>query len=184
MTRTYIFKGINDEATVCSVCGKKELSKVVWLAECDCYGVEDGDPFPVGVVCAAKMLSWRNPSSVKTKNKVLLSAITAQAEKIVEEFTGLLANVTVGTPEFLFNEYNQRECYIMVSDVKVQIVSFSYHNGIGEVTWSDEKLCDIAKKKYLSGQLKNKYQGSYKDVNTWGRLKTECAKLSGNNLLM
>ena len=57
--KRYGLKGINDEATECSVCGKVELRRVMWLVELDPVdGNELGDAFPVGTTCGAKMLGY------------------------------------------------------------------------------------------------------------------------------
>lgn len=49
--RRYSILGINDDESVCSICGKKDLKRVVWLEDTE----TGGDPFPVGTTCAAKL---------------------------------------------------------------------------------------------------------------------------------
>lgn len=59
--KRYRVMGVNSDSDVCSICGKSELKKVVWLAELDA----DGNPsntFAAGTTCAAKLLGY-----VKTK---------------------------------------------------------------------------------------------------------------------
>jgi len=52
--KKYACVAINDEATDCSICGRKELKRVMWLVDVD----EDGEPFPVGTSCGATMLEY------------------------------------------------------------------------------------------------------------------------------
>ena len=56
--KRYGLKGINDEATECSVCGKIELKRVMWLVELAEDGSELGEVFPVGTTCGAKLLGY------------------------------------------------------------------------------------------------------------------------------
>ena len=48
----YALLAVNDEESVCAVCGKPELKRVMWLRD-----VENGEePFAVGTTCGAKLL--------------------------------------------------------------------------------------------------------------------------------
>jgi hypothetical protein len=47
--------GINSDADFCSICGKQDLSRVVWIDWCDPDGNPNGYPQPVGSVCAGKL---------------------------------------------------------------------------------------------------------------------------------
>ena len=51
----YTVQGVNDEYDKCTVCGKENLKKCVWLSPIGPEG-EEGDAFPVGVDCASKMM--------------------------------------------------------------------------------------------------------------------------------
>lgn len=54
--RRYALKGVNDDETECSVCGKIELKKVMWLVELDEEGCEICEPFPAGTTCGANLM--------------------------------------------------------------------------------------------------------------------------------
>ena len=58
--KKYGLVAINDEESVCSVCGKVELKRVMWLVALSPEdGTSwDGEPFPVGTTCGAKMLGY------------------------------------------------------------------------------------------------------------------------------
>jgi hypothetical protein len=51
----YTLKGIDDSETVCSICGRIELKRVMWLAPIDADDAAS-DAFPCGVVCGARLL--------------------------------------------------------------------------------------------------------------------------------
>lgn len=57
--RRYRLLGINDDETTCTVCGKVELKRVMWLQELDPDGGLLGDPFWCGTTCGAKLLRGR-----------------------------------------------------------------------------------------------------------------------------
>lgn len=67
--KRYALKGINDEETVCSVCGRVELKKVMWLVELDADGNEAGDAFHCGTTCGARLMGKK----VSQVNKVVNS---------------------------------------------------------------------------------------------------------------
>lgn len=77
--KRYALKGVNDDESVCAVCGKVELKRVMWLVEINADGVECGDVFPVGVVCGAKMLRLTT-SKVSTK----ANSFAAYAKRVRE----------------------------------------------------------------------------------------------------
>jgi hypothetical protein len=54
--KRYALKGINDDRTECTVCGKVELKRVMWLVELDAEGTEIGDAFHCGTTCGAKLM--------------------------------------------------------------------------------------------------------------------------------
>lgn len=56
--KKYACVAINDECTECSVCGRAELKRVMWLVTLDGDGNKDGDAFPVGSSCGATMLGY------------------------------------------------------------------------------------------------------------------------------
>lgn len=64
--KRYALKGINDDETTCSICGKVELKRVMWIVELDADGGEIGDPFPCGTTCGAKTMKQQ----LKTVNKI------------------------------------------------------------------------------------------------------------------
>jgi hypothetical protein len=54
--KRYALKGVNDDESECSVCGKIELKQVMWLVELDEEGCEIGEPFPAGTTCGANLM--------------------------------------------------------------------------------------------------------------------------------
>ena len=56
MTKRYALKGINDEETVCTICGRVELKRVMWLQELDSDGNEIGEAIHCGTTCGAHLL--------------------------------------------------------------------------------------------------------------------------------
>ena len=48
----YSLLAVNDEESVCAVCGKEHLRKVMWLRDV----VNGEEPFAVGTTCGAKLL--------------------------------------------------------------------------------------------------------------------------------
>jgi len=67
--KRYALKGINDDATECSICGKVELQRVMWLVEIDADGNECGEAFNCGTTCGARMLkSTRSKLNTAIKN--------------------------------------------------------------------------------------------------------------------
>jgi len=81
MTKRYGLKGINDEQHECSVCGKVELKRVMWLVELDDDGNEVGLPFHCGTTCGANLMNQKI-SKVRTAIKNLRSYEYEQIEKI------------------------------------------------------------------------------------------------------
>jgi hypothetical protein len=57
--KRYALKGINDDQTECSVCGKVELNRVMWLVELDEEGNEISEPFFCGTTCGAKLMNQK-----------------------------------------------------------------------------------------------------------------------------
>jgi hypothetical protein len=57
MTNNYKVIAVNDDESCCDLCGKTNLSKVVWLA-CEEWG-GDSNPRPVGTDCAGKLLNLK-----------------------------------------------------------------------------------------------------------------------------
>lgn len=49
MSKKFKIIGINDDQTTCDICGKRELTKVVWFEE-----IATGETFAAGVVCASR----------------------------------------------------------------------------------------------------------------------------------
>ncbi len=68
MARKYALKGINDEATECTICGKIELKRVMWLVELDADGNEIGNAFHCGTTCGANLMGAKI-SKVRTAVK-------------------------------------------------------------------------------------------------------------------
>lgn len=74
--KRYALKGINDDQTECSVCGKIELKKVMWLVELDEEGNEIGDAFHCGTTCGAKLM--------KRKISVVNKAVNSFNKKLYD----------------------------------------------------------------------------------------------------
>ena len=67
MTKRYGYKGTNNDAETCDICGRTELKKVMWLVELDPDGGEIGQPIACGTSCGATMLGYtQNEFSKKT----------------------------------------------------------------------------------------------------------------------
>lgn len=62
--KRYALKGINDDESMCMICGKVELKRVMWLIELDAEGNEMGEAFHCGTTCGAKLMQ-RKQSEVK-----------------------------------------------------------------------------------------------------------------------
>ncbi len=79
--KRYGLKAVNDEATVCELCGKQELKKVMWIVEL----FEDGESgaFPVGTTCGAKMLK-QTAAKLNTKIKNFDSMVRDQRDQLAQ----------------------------------------------------------------------------------------------------
>ena len=66
--KRYALKGINDDAQTCTICGKVELKRVMWLVELGSEGDEISEPFHCGTTCGARMLGYTQ-SKIATKCK-------------------------------------------------------------------------------------------------------------------
>ena len=69
MSKRYGLKGINDDENECSVCGKVELKRVMWIVELDSDSCEVGEPFACGTTCGAKLMAQK----ITTVNKAVKS---------------------------------------------------------------------------------------------------------------
>ncbi len=76
-TKKYALKGINDDQSVCAICGKVELKRVMWIVELDNNGNEVSDPFHCGTTCGARMLGYTQ-SVMKTKSNKFESYVNNQ----------------------------------------------------------------------------------------------------------
>ena len=81
MSKRYGLKGINDDQHECSVCGKIELKRVMWLVELDDDGNEVGEPFHCGTTCGANLMN-RKLTIVNKTVKNLRSYEYEQIEQI------------------------------------------------------------------------------------------------------
>lgn len=59
--KQYSLIAVNEDATQCEFCGKTHLQRVMWIKE----NGTDGDPFPVGTTCGAKLLK-KTASKINT----------------------------------------------------------------------------------------------------------------------
>lgn len=145
-TKKYAFMGCNDDASFCSVCGKKELKRVVWLCNCDGDGQPDGYAFPVGTSCAARMLGWHNPTSTSTKNKVLeeaKKALRARRQKFIDDYseTAVVTGITRG-----FNKFNCPNAIIIINGEDFEIAGRGPYGAEG----TDEELSRVACRKFAA----------------------------------
>lgn len=81
MAKRYALKGVNDDETICSVCGKVELRRVMWLVELDGEGNETGEPFAVGTSCGAKLLGY-NVAKVRKAADTFKTNVQIKRERL------------------------------------------------------------------------------------------------------
>lgn len=79
--KRYALKGINDEATECSVCGKVELKRVMWLVALDSDGNATSEAFHCGTTCGAKLLGYTQ-GKISTKVKNFASEVLRKREQL------------------------------------------------------------------------------------------------------
>jgi len=100
MSKKYALKGINDDHSVCEVCGKDHLKRVMWLVELDQDGGVLSDAFPVGTSCGAKMLGWSH-SKVQTKAKNFDSEVFSKRQSLANSHPSMKEH------DRLINEVNK-----------------------------------------------------------------------------
>lgn len=88
--KRYALKGINDDESVCAVCGKVELKRVMWIVEIDADGNEVGEPFNCGTTCGAKLLGYTH-SKVATKVKNFAGLVWAKREEMYRQHPSAVA---------------------------------------------------------------------------------------------
>ena len=66
--KRYALKGVNDDEHECSVCGRVELKRVMWLVALDADGNQEGEAFHCGTTCGAKLLGYTQ-AKLSTKVK-------------------------------------------------------------------------------------------------------------------
>jgi hypothetical protein len=79
--KRYALKGINDDESMCAVCGKVELKRVMWLVELDADGNAISEPFNCGTTCGAKLLGYTQ-SKITTKVKNYSGLVCAKREEL------------------------------------------------------------------------------------------------------
>ncbi len=79
MSKKYGLVAINDEQDHCTICGKVQLKRVMWLAELDIDGNIIDDAFNCGTTCGAKLLKV-STSKLNTKVKNAQAQIDRQRE--------------------------------------------------------------------------------------------------------
>ena len=84
MSNQYTLLAVNDEQTVCEVCGKVELKKVMWLAPLNEDGGIDGEAFAVGTTCGAKMLKTTY-GKLQTRVKTHAHLVYVKKEQLIRE---------------------------------------------------------------------------------------------------
>lgn len=80
-TKRYALKGVNDDESECSVCGKVELKRVMWLVELDSDGNPVGDAFHCGTTCGAKLMGY-SQSKLRTKVDGYKSAVWCKRDSL------------------------------------------------------------------------------------------------------
>lgn len=73
--KRYALKGVNDDQHECSVCGRVELKRVMWLVSLDADGNQEGEAFHCGTTCGAKLLGYTQ-SKMATKVKSYASEVS------------------------------------------------------------------------------------------------------------
>ena len=78
--KRYALQGVNDDQNECSVCGRVELKRVMWLVEVDDSGAEIDTPFHCGTSCGAKLLQMP-----QAKVKKVAETYASRVAKVKEQ---------------------------------------------------------------------------------------------------
>lgn len=121
MSKKYALKGINEDETVCSVCGKVELKRVMWIVELDADGNELGDPFHCGTTCGAKLMGHKinlvnrvaNSFASKVSSIRYSLQIAKERELGIYEILDRLNKETTS-----FNERRQHPLWVVLRDIQ------------------------------------------------------------------
>jgi len=138
----YIFAGCNDEAEYCTCCGKTGLKKVVWLRE----NTEDelSQPSPFGVVCAARLLGVKNPTSTKAKREIEDAQEQANRAMRLKEWQRVFDAAIVDSYSYGYNKFNVPRFTAIVNGLAIDIDGFHVTNG----TCTLDSLCRAARNLY------------------------------------
>ena len=83
MSQKYQLRGINDEETVCSICGKIHLKRVMWIERMDEDGTVIGDAIHCGTTCGARLLSEKySVSQMRTVVRNWEAYVKIEKEKL------------------------------------------------------------------------------------------------------
>ncbi len=94
MTKRYALKGVNDEESICSICGKIELKRVMWLVELDADGNESSDAFHCGTTCGAKLLGYTQ-SKISTKVKNFAGEVSKRRSNLYQQKLSALGETEI-----------------------------------------------------------------------------------------
>ena len=83
-TKAWKIIGINDDQSVCALCGKENLKRVVWIEN-----QETGEVMAVGTVCVSKMLGITTKEQKKRESD-FVKASNAKVEKELKGFSATL----------------------------------------------------------------------------------------------
>lgn len=132
MTKKYALKGINDEESVCVVCGKVELKRVMWVVEIDSDKNEAGEPFHCGTTCGAKLLGQK------------ISHINA----VVKNFAAV-----VRTRRMDLQMARERE--LGREQILAQLTGLSFSERIVHPLWADLNRINAEAKSWADAQIVN-----------------------------
>lgn len=83
--KRYALKGVNDDQHECSVCGRVELKRVMWLVSLDADGNQEGEAFHCGTTCGAKLLGYTQ-SKIKTKVSHFEYEVWEQRQQLIRQY--------------------------------------------------------------------------------------------------
>jgi len=72
--KKYTLLAVNDDSQECTICGRTELKKVMWLCELDTDGNKTENIFQCGTTCGAKVLKT-SVAKFKTRVKNFASKV-------------------------------------------------------------------------------------------------------------
>ena len=108
-TKAWKIIGINDDETICALCGKENLKRVIWIEN-----EETGEVMAVGTTCISKMLGITTKEQ-KKREKLFAKIAKAKIEKELNAFSASLPLV----PQSFW--YDRNEAYREMDSMKLTL---------------------------------------------------------------